>query len=57
MFGMKNHFDISDSIEISEVDIAGVACITDCISLLASNVSVCCKSLYEFVRSSHFEPH
>ena len=24
---MKNHFDISDSIEISEVDIAGVACI------------------------------
>ena len=28
MFGMKNHFDISDSIEIHEVDIAGVACIT-----------------------------
>ena len=27
MFGMKNHFDISDSIEIHEVDIAGVACI------------------------------
>ena len=27
MFGMKNHFDISDSIEIREVDIAGVACI------------------------------
>ena len=26
MFGMKNHFDISDSIEIREVDIAGVAC-------------------------------
>ena len=24
---MKNHFDISDSIEIREVDIAGVACI------------------------------
>ena len=23
---MKNHFDISGSIEISEVDIAGVAC-------------------------------
>ena len=23
---MKNHFDISDSIEIREVDIAGVAC-------------------------------
>ena len=28
MLGMKNHFDISDSIEIREVDIAGVACIT-----------------------------
>ena len=27
MLGMKNHFGISDSIEISEVDIAGVACI------------------------------
>ena len=27
MLGMKNHFDISDSIEIREVDIAGVACI------------------------------
>ena len=27
MMGMKNHFDISDSIEICEVDIAGVACI------------------------------
>ena len=24
MFGMKNHFDISGSIEIHEVDIAGV---------------------------------
>ena len=23
---MKNHFDISDSIEIPDVDIAGVAC-------------------------------
>ena len=23
---MKNHFDISDSIEITDVDIAGVAC-------------------------------
>ena len=28
MLGMKNHFDISDSIEIREVEIAGVACIT-----------------------------
>ena len=27
MLGMKNHFDISDIIEIREVDIAGVACI------------------------------
>ena len=27
MFGMKNHLDISGSIEIREVDIAGVACI------------------------------
>ena len=25
---MKNHFDVSDSIEIREVDIAGVACIS-----------------------------
>ena len=30
MLGMKNHFDISDSIEIREVDIAGVACICYC---------------------------
>ena len=28
MLGMKNHFDISGSIEICEVDIAGVACIS-----------------------------
>ena len=28
MLGMKNHFDISGSIEIREVDIAGVACIS-----------------------------
>ena len=27
MLGMKNHFDISDSIKIREVDIAKVACI------------------------------
>ena len=26
MLGMKNHFDISGSIEIRKVDIAGVAC-------------------------------
>ena len=29
MLGMKNHFDISDSIQICEVDIAGVACISN----------------------------
>ena len=29
MLGMKNHFDISGSIEIREVDIAGVACIVN----------------------------
>ena len=28
MLGMKNHFDISGGIEIHEVDIAGVACIS-----------------------------
>ena len=27
MLGMKNHFDISGSMEIRKVDIAGVACI------------------------------
>ena len=27
MLGMKNHFDISGSIEIRAVNIAGVACI------------------------------
>ena len=26
MLGMKNNFDINDSIKIREVDIAGVAC-------------------------------
>ena len=30
MLGIKNHFDISGSIEIREVDIAGVACIDLC---------------------------
>ena len=28
MLGMKNNFDISGGIEIREVDIAGVACIS-----------------------------
>ena len=47
MLGMKNHFDISDSIEIREVDIAGVACI-DNFSTLSSHMSVWLfdKSLY-----------
>ena len=27
MLGMKHHFNISDSIETREIDIAGVACI------------------------------
>ena len=35
MLGMKNHFDISGSIEIHEVDIAGVACM----SILLKNVN------------------
>ena len=30
MLGMKNHFDISGSIEMWEVDIAGVACTYTC---------------------------
>ena len=34
MLRMKNHFDISGSIEIHEVDIAGVACI----SLVRKNI-------------------
>ena len=37
MLGMKNHFDISGSIEIREVDIARVACImtdSDSINIL-----------------------
>ena len=29
MLGMKNHFDISGSIDIREVDIVGVACLRD----------------------------
>ena len=29
MLGMKNHFDISGSIGIRQVDIAGVACISE----------------------------
>ena len=35
MLRMKNHFDISVSIEIREVDIAGVACIAIFVSFTA----------------------
>ena len=34
MLGMKNYFDISDSIEIREVDIVGVACIFEKFDLI-----------------------
>ena len=40
MLGMKNHFDIIDSIEIREVDIAGVACIYIKLSLRREKVVV-----------------
>ena len=40
MLGMKNHFDISDSIEIREVDIVGVACIRCCRSLNDSSLTI-----------------
>ena len=39
MLGMKNHFDISGSIEIREVDIAGVACICRENCYLASHLN------------------
>ena len=47
MLGMKNHFDISSSIEIREVDIAGVACVYICrpLKLFSDNES----SLRRFV--------
>ena len=41
MLGMKNHFDISGSIEIREVDIAGVACIFIEQVLCHSDISIC----------------
>ena len=42
MLGMKNHFDISGSIEIREVDIAGVACISQTSNnRLVQNLSIC----------------
>ena len=40
MLGMKNHFDISGSIEIREVDIAGVAC-----NIMHRNCSRCVSVL------------
>ena len=39
MLGMKNHFDISDSIEICEVDIARVTC--KCAGFEGSNGPKC----------------
>ena len=42
MLGMKNHFDISDSIEIPEVDIAGVACICK----VLNEVNICTINHY-----------
>ena len=41
MLGMKNHFDISGSIEIREVDIAGVACISSYLILKADTFFLC----------------
>ena len=41
MLGMKIHFDISGSIEIRKVDIAGVACITFQLSILFSSWVKC----------------
>ena len=54
MLGMENHFDISDSIEIREVDIAGVACI----SLFSKLMK--CQTVYESttcLRQSSNYPH
>ena len=47
MLGMKNHFDTSGSIEIREVDIAGVACLQ---FFLAHSMQFKCQ----FVRASVF---
>ena len=47
MLGMKTHFDISGSIEIREVDIAGVACIykfsnpNRIITVIATDMRLC----------------
>ena len=49
MLGMKNHFDISGSIEIREVDIAGVACIITLSGLIQAD-----WVLQTF--KTHFEP-
>ena len=40
MLGMKNHFDISDSIEIREVDIVGVACIVRILIFIITEFSL-----------------
>ena len=42
--GMKNHFDISGSIEIREVDIAGVACISFGLVRPRKSIVVTCVS-------------
>ena len=40
MLGMKTHFDISGSIEIREVDIAGVACNSKVSSLIRPKIKL-----------------
>ena len=59
MFGMKNHFDISDSIEIRKVDIVGVTCIinsSDFSLAIYSNVLkiVYCLLIYIFFSSCFY---
>ena len=60
MLGMKNHFDISGSIEIREVDIAGVACIctivftvsfSSCINVFVWHNSSLRKHAYESINT------
>ena len=50
MLGMKNHIDISGSIEIREVDIAGVACIHIC-KLPLLHIHEVSFNLFVFVKS------
>ena len=46
ILGIKKPFDISDSIEIREVDIAGVACILDLLAQPSLAYYVCKNTLY-----------